>query len=57
VSNANPASRASAEYHYAVALNQAGRRDEARAQLQLAVDSKASFADRSAAEQLLTTLK
>ncbi len=52
-----PDSKATAQYHYGWALNAAGRNDEAKAQLQLAVDSKAEFSEHDDARHLLASLK
>jgi putative PEP-CTERM system TPR-repeat lipoprotein len=48
-------SAAAAKYHYAVALEQAGRRDDARAQLQAAL-ARPGFPEATKAEQLLKRL-
>jgi hypothetical protein len=44
-----------AKYHFAVALDQAGRADDARAQLRAAV-AQGGFPEKGAAEQLLKRL-
>jgi putative PEP-CTERM system TPR-repeat lipoprotein len=54
--SADPSLRAAAEYHYAVALAAAGKRDEARSQVQSALADKAVFRERADAEKFETTL-
>ena len=44
-------------YHFGWALNAVGRKEEARAQLHKAIDSKEDFAGKSDAQSLLLTLK
>ena len=46
-----------AAYHFGWALNAAGRKDEARAQLQKATESQGDFAERPDAQRLLLTLR
>jgi Flp pilus assembly protein TadD len=54
--SADPSLRAAAEYHYAVALAAAGKRDEARSQVESALADKAVFRERADAEKFETTL-
>lgn len=56
VTNLTGNAKAAAQYHYAWALNAAGRNDEAKAQLHAALDSKSDFTDRDDAQKLLESL-
>lgn len=53
----DPSLHGAASYHHAVALAAAGRRDEARTEVQGALASQANFHERDDAERFLGTLK
>ena len=55
--NADPKTRAAAAYHYGAALAAAGKRDEARMQIESALAAKVFFHDQAEAEKLLPTLQ
>jgi putative PEP-CTERM system TPR-repeat lipoprotein len=54
--SADPSLRASAQYHYGVALATDGKRDEARSQVEAALADKAGFREQADAQKFLKTL-
>jgi putative PEP-CTERM system TPR-repeat lipoprotein len=56
ITDQNPASQAAALYHYGYVLSRSNQPEEARTQIQKALDSKVKFPEREDAVKLLSTL-